>query len=314
MRRRTADGTAGPELRNAGFQNDIGMSDRSFFHRLFPIVSILGALYLATEAILLSFGTSICATEGCKVVAQYSRFGDRAFVLAGLAVLILLAGLSVRARSDRAVNALLIAALAAEGFLAGYQLFWLSTICVFCLSVLGIFVLLGALRTAAGHGEVLAGFGALALLVVLFAVVLPPAGTGLPKDAKLVLFYSAECKHCTEIRKEIDASGIEVTPVLIGEYASTLKSMGIEEVPTLYVNGPYERVFLTGTAAIRRYLASCCPDTGERKHASPGSRKTAPAEERTSNLLQLYPAPGATGSILNPAPDTGLCKEEQKCD
>lgn len=291
--------------------------------RSFLIVSILGALYLAAEAVLLSFGTSICATEGCKVVAQYARFGDRAFVLAGLAVLLLLAWLAWQgrgdgsARVDRAINAILVTALTAEGFLVGYQLLWLSTVCVFCISVFGIFATLGALRVLSGHREVLAGFGALLLLLVLFVVILPAGGQRLPKDAKLILFYSTECKHCTEVRKELEASGLEVEHVLIKEYASTLKSLGIEDVPTLLVNGPYEKVFLTGTAAIRNYLSSSKTDgatlaparrsRGERPSAAAGAKSAA-------DPLVLFPAPGAPGSILNPLPDDGLCKEEQKCD
>lgn len=302
------------------------MSERSLSNRLFLIVSILGALYLATEAVLLSFGTSICATEGCKVVAQYARFGDRSFVLVGLAVLVLLAGLawqSAREESatrDRVMNAVLMAALTAEGFLVGYQLLWLSTVCVFCISVFGIFVTLGALRVLSGHREALAGFGALVLLLVLFVVILPAGGKRLPKDAKIILFYSTECKHCTEIRTEIDASGIEVTNVLISEYASTLKGLGIEEVPTLLVNGPYERVFFTGTTAIRGYLASCCPanEGPLRSRAAPTSRPASSAVKgqptSLSDPIIPFPTPGTPGSILNPLPDEGLCKEEQKCD
>ena len=300
------------------------MNGRALSQRLFLTVSILGAIYLATEAVLLSFGTSICATEGCKVVAQYARFGDRAFVLAGLAVLLLLAWLAWQGRNDenaragRVMNAVLAAALTAEGFLVGYQLLWLSTVCVFCISVLGIFVTLGALRVASGHREVLAGFGALLLLLVLFVVILPAGGQRLPKDAKLILFYSTECKHCTEIRKELDEGGVEVEHVLIKEYASTLKSLGIEDVPTLLVNGPYEKVFLTGTAAIRNYLASCRADgaTPASVRRSEGARQPAASAGATSaaDPLTLFPAPGAPGSILNPLPDDGLCKEEQKCD
>jgi hypothetical protein len=292
--------------------------------RSFLIISVLGALYLAAEAVLLTFGTSICATEGCKVVAQYARFGDRSFVLAGLAVLLLLAVLAWQGRDDesvgvgRVMNALLIAALTAEGFLVGYQLLWLSTVCVFCLSVFGIFATLSALRAAAGHREVLAGFGALALLLLLFLVILPAGGPRLPGDAKLILFYSTECKHCSEIRKEIDASGLEVEHVLIRGYASTLKGIGIEDVPTLLVNGPYEKIFLTGTAAIRKYLASCRDDRTARtpvpRTGGPSQPAAAGGTTSAAEPFTLFPAPGAPGSILNPLPDDGLCKEEQKCD
>ena len=300
-------------------KNTMNTKQYPFARRFFLVVSILGALYLATEAVLLSFGTSICATEGCKVVAQYARFGDRSFVLAGIVVLVLLAWLSWQnareesAVRDRVMNVVLVAALTAEGFLVGYQLLWLSTVCIFCISVFCIFATLGALRVLSGHREVLAGFGALLLLLALFIVILPAGGQRLPKNAKLILFYSTECKHCTEIRKELDEGGVEVEHVLIKEYASTLKSLGIEDVPTLLVNGPYEKVFLTGTAAIRKYLASCRPGSAANSSApaSPAA-KSAPASP--PGPFNLFSAPGSPGSILNPLPDDGLCKEEQKCD
>lgn len=294
------------------------------YPRLFLAFSITGALYLAAEAVLLSFGTSICATEGCKVVAQYARFGDRSFVLAGLAVLVFLSVLSWREMrgSDnvhrRLMNILLVAALAVEGFLVAYQLLWLSVVCLFCISVFGIFAALGALRVAGGHREVLAGFGAFALVALLFAVILPAGGPRLPGEAKIILFYSTACKHCAEIRKEIDATGIEVEHVLISEYAATLKALGIEEVPTLLVNGPYEKVFLTGTAAIRNYVASCRTEkgAGRSRPASPSTATSSAGKAvvRPADPFELFPPPGDPGSILNPLPDDGLCKEEQKCD
>jgi hypothetical protein len=304
------------------------MNKRSLSHRLFLFLSVLGAIYLAAEAVLQSQGRSICAGEGCKVVAQYSRFGDLAFVLAGFVVMALLAGLAAagmrgeRTAGDRTIDAVLIAALAAEGFLAGDQIFWLGTVCTFCISVFAIFVALGILRIAAGHRQVAAGFVALLMLLGLFYVVLPAGGPAVPKDAKLVLFYSTECKHCTEIRKELDESGLEVTHLLSKDYSLTLKGLGIDEVPTLLVNGPYERVFLTGTKAIRGYLASCrttAPAEGPAPAAKKSSREAAPGRRAVTapaphDPLNLFPVPGEPGSILNPPPDEGLCKEQQKCD
>jgi len=48
---------------------------------LFLAISALSTLTLLVEAVLQLFGKSICATEGCKVVAQYTRFGDLTMVL-----------------------------------------------------------------------------------------------------------------------------------------------------------------------------------------------------------------------------------------
>lgn len=302
------------------------MNGKYLSHLLFLIVSVLGSLYLAVEAVFLSQGRSICAGEGCTVVAQYSRFGDLAFVLAGLVVMVALAAAAATTmRKERPLveamtDGILIAALSAEGFLGGYQFFWLGTVCTFCISIFGLFVMLGLLRFAAGRRGVVAGFIALAAVMLLFLAVLPAGAPPLPADAKLVLFYSTECRHCAEIRTELEASGLEVTHLLSKEYSPTLRGLGIEEVPTLLVNGPYERMLLTGTRAIRGYLASCgtrtTPPGAALKGGPPGGKAegrptTAPPAGKS---FELFTAPGGPGSILNAPSDDGLCKEQQKCD
>ncbi len=288
---------------------------------LFLLTSALGTVYLVVEAVLQFLGKSICVSEGCKVVSQYTRFGDLSMVLLGLGVLALLTVLAARsmrssgAGSDRLIDVVLVAALAGEGFLAGYQLFHLHTVCIFCLSVLGIYIVMGVLRIAAGHRGAAAGFGALLVVLGLVYLVLP-SGSALPLDGKYILFFSPDCKHCQEIRTEMERQGIGVVDVEVKEHATTLKNLGIEHVPTLMVNGPYEKIFLTGTDAIRRYLAACKsaqpPAAGitsrPRSPLSP-SEKSAP-----SGTLNLFSPLGTPGQIFNPPPDEGLCKENAKCE
>lgn len=284
---------------------------------LLLIVGVLSSLYLLLEAVLQSFGRSICATEGCKVVSQYTRFGDLTMVLLGLGTVALITALAAKGmRStsearDRTINFLLIVSLAGEGFFVGYQLFRLNAVCVFCLSVFGIFIVLGILRVLSGHREVLAGFGALAAVLALFYIILPAGGTALPLDRKYILFYSPDCKHCTEIRKELEENRIEVSHVEVKEYAPLLKNLGIEHVPTLLVNGKYEKYFLTGIDAIRGQLFS------KPAPVSKSSKKTSPAAgaaNSTAVPLNLF-APSATPNpIFTPLPDDGLCKEDVKCD
>ncbi len=290
---------------------------------LFLLTSALGTLYLVVETVLQFLGKSICASEGCKVVSQYTRFGDLSMVLLGVGTLSLLTALSARsmrssgAGSDRLMDLVLVAALAGEGFLAGYQLFHLHTVCIFCLSVLGIYIVLGVLRVAAGHRVALAGFGAL-LAVLGLVYLVRPSGSALPLDGKYILFFSPDCKHCQEIRSEMERQGIEATHVEVTGHARTLKNLGIESVPTLMVNGPYEKIFLTGTDAIRRYLAACRstqpPATGPSDR--PRSRLALPPSEKSaqSGTLNLFPSLGTPGQIFNPPSDDGLCKENTKCE
>lgn len=291
--------------------------------RLFLIISALGSLYMLIEAVLQSLGRSLCATEGCRVVAQYSRFGDLSLVLLGLAMAASLAVLAARemrsadARPARAIDVLLVISLAGEGFLAGYQLFWLQTVCVFCLSVLGLFVALGALRMLTGRREVIAGFGSLIALFGLFALLLPAGGTPLPPGHQYVLFYSADCRHCGEVRKELEERKIAAASLPVREHAAFLKVMGIESVPTLMVNGPYEKIFLTGTEAIRNYLscqpAPITPAKGA-KRAKPAPADNKSGVGRQAGPPDLFAPTIVPGQLFNPRPDDGLCKEDVKCD
>ena len=298
------------------------MKGRHFSTTYFFIVSVLGTLYLLVEAGLQVFGRSICVSGGCGLVAQLARFGDLSMILIGfiaLAFLALLSGLNRRRRSgllDFAINLALIAALAAEGFFVGYQVFWLPEVCLLCLSVFGIFVSLGLLRLFAGWKEAAAGFAAFAVVLCFVGFVLPPQGTALPSDKKMMLFYNTECTHCLEIKEEIDKNKLEIIPVLVKDYTATLRNLGVDSVPTLFVNGRYEKLIITGKEAIRRYLAAC-----QSSGVSTPSVSGAPASKKESSLksgdsgsvLPLSPL-GAPNPIFNPSTDEGVCKEEQKCD
>jgi hypothetical protein len=293
---------------------------------LFLLAAAAGSVYLVIEIVLQTLGKSICISEGCAVVANSTRFGDLSMTILGLGImtmLVALAGRNMRTSSvlrDRLIDTLLVAALAGEGFLVGYQFFRLHATCAFCLSVAGIYVLLGILRLLGGHREVIAGFAAFGIVLLFYFLVLPVGGTALPLNGKYVLFFSPDCSHCAEIRKEIEEQKLDILHVQVDQYAQTLKNLGIEHVPTLMINGPYEKVFLTGTDAIRAYLVSC------QTPVAPAERQTARTEKRQSSTLSSVPPPpqggalqpflfpGQSGQIFNPPPDEGLCRENTKCN
>ncbi len=251
-----------------------------------------------------------------------ARFGDLSTVLIGfiaLGLLALLSGLNLRRQSrllDSAINLALIAALATEGFFVGYQIFWLPEMCPFCLSVFGLFLILGLLRWMAGWKETAAGFAAFALVLSFVGLVLPPRVTTIPSDKKMILFYSEECRYCSEIKEEINKNKLEITPVLVKDYTPALKSLGINSVPTLLVNGRYEKVILTGKEAIRRYLALC--QSSEKPIPSVPNTSTSKKgpSSRSGNSGSGSPLspPGEINPIFNPPNDEGLCQENQKCD
>jgi len=295
------------------------------YNKAFFSVSALATLLVVAEIVMQSFGKSICPTEGCKVVAEHVRFGDISILLIGLATfsfLALFSGLGVYANRpglERYINPLLIISLASEGFFTGYQAFSIHTPCLFCLIIFGIIVVLALLRLAAGEKDMLTGFAAFAAVFSMLYLVLPASGTvDLPKDARLVLFYSKDCKHCSEIIQDLEEKKIAVTHLAVAEYAGFLKNMGIEHVPTLMVNDPFQKIFLTGKDAIRRYLDACAESGKTQGNAAPKTPlpqrgKAAPPARDTGVTIDIFGSPDLLSAPGQTATDAGICKEEEIC-
>lgn len=293
--------------------------------KLFLSLSLLATIFVTVEIIMQSLGSSICFTEGCKLTAQYARYGERSILLIGLATFVSLAGLSFFDRvyqaawPGRFINLILIVALACEGFFMGYLAFRVHTLCVFCVIVFGLIVTLGFLRLLAGGTEVAAGFAALAAVFGMLYLVLPAGvNADLPANERLVLFYSKDCKHCSEIMQEIAESKLSVSHREVNGYAGLLKSMGVEHVPTLLVNDPYQKVLLTGKDSIRRYLNACAQ--AEAVAAGPAQGKTPagklPARPKTTGsapIIDFFNQQGIVPPINGPAPEEGMCKEAEIC-
>ena len=282
-----------------------------------------GVLYVLAELILQAFGKSICYTEGCKVVAQYVRFGDSSILIIGFLMFAALAALTAlnlnsgRETFEKYINIILIAALASEGYFTGYQAFSIHVPCFFCLTLFGLLFVLGVLRLLSGEREIVAGFAAMAVVFSLLYLVLPAGGAvHLPADEQFVLFYSKECKYCAEVIGEIEESRIPVKHVLVNEYSDFLRSMGIEHVPTLYVNTPYEKLFITGKEPIESYLH--CKSQGaaaERKKTVERQKKKAGNAQTggTGTAPGIFSVPDTQIQVIQPPAGEGMCKENEEC-
>ena len=261
------------------------------------------------------------------MTAQYARFGDRSIFSIGFLAFLSLAFLAFLERSlrrpalARLINLVLVIAFAGEGFFMGYLAFRLHTICLICVSIFGFFVTLGVIRLVAGERDLLAGFGALAAVFVLQYLMLPVGiPVDLPLGERLILFYSKDCRHCAELMAELDRKKITVAHLPASDYARFLKDMGIESVPTLMVNDPLEKVFLTGKDAIDRYLDSCTttgPRAGDKqkkgKKTVSGQSKPPPGKTNTETPLDLF---GQSGILSLPMPtvdDSGTCRQDAAC-
>jgi len=296
--------------------------------KIFFTVSVLAMLFVLAETVMQFFGKSICYTEGCKVVSQQVRFGEISILLIGFATFALLAVLSSLGRYmvspglTRFINFVLVVSLASEGFFTGYQAFAVRTPCVFCLIILGFIVLLSIIRFFSGERELIAGFASFAAVFTMFYLVLPVnTNISLPENERQILFYSSECKHCAEVMKYIEENKLPVKHFDVGGYSPALKGIGIDAVPTLYVNDKYQRVFVTGEEAIKRYLLACnqpAQDTSATGKAKPKSGKAAKAETQTkAGGAVLAPDIFGQRSIIpplgEPPAENGACKESEIC-
>lgn len=292
--------------------------------KAFFLFCLLGSLFLLLEVFLQLKGKSVCVSQGCRLTAGLTRFGDFYMVLfafLSLAVLTLLAGLSLKGGSpglNRLINLGLIAALAAEGFFVGYQMFWMPELCLFCLTVFGIVLLLGLVRWSSGEKAIGYGFAALALVFVLPAVVLPPPGKALPQDQEMILFYSDGCKYCEEIKKEIEKRKLAIPFVHIREYGRELKALGVDSVPTLLVNRRYEKHLLSGVENIRRFLDLLqSPAPGGSKPAVPSASLKKTTKGKGTPKAGLLPPKSSSLSPGSPFPapsEQQACKQDERCD
>ena len=230
----------------------------------FTLISILGTLFVLIELIMHLSHTSICHTEGCKLVSQYARFGDAFVLLTGfvvLGILALLSGINLSLKKDKLdtlIDLILILSLTCEGFLVGMQAFRIHKPCAFCLTVFSIFVILSILRILTGHKRVSTGFACFFCIFSLFYLILPASNSVcLPQD-KLILFYGQGCSHCKKVLEECRQCNMRVCalPASVTKYQAFLNSLGIDEVPVLLVNNKREKKILVGETEIERYLTS----------------------------------------------------------
>ncbi len=292
------------------------------YNTLFFTVSLAAALFVLTEIVLAFFGKSLCPYEGCKMTAQYARFGDLSIFLAGLALFSSLALLSWVSRKaekpliERFINIILIASLAGEGFFMGYLAFRIHTICIFCVTVFAFAASLGLIRILSREKDVLAGFVAFGAVFFLQYLVLPAGVPVTLPDERLILFYSKDCKHCSEVIADLEQRKIAAAHLQVNEYAGFLKNMGIDSVPTLLVNDRNQKVFLTGKDAIIRYLAACTAPKPDLPAAGKGQkppRTALPSARGTTLMPDVFNNPGLLTLPSTTTTDEGMCKEDEIC-
>jgi len=216
-----------------------------------------GGCLLTSAAIAMSLsGSSFCSSRGCKVVEDYLSIDPIFMYALGFFFFCLMLIFERRESLTTYGSTLLMFALAAEGYLVGFQLFVVHTVCIFCLTIASIIAGLGLLKL---FGEtrriVLNGFLLFALTCSLVGFV-NVSFSPIPSGDDDVLIYSKNCPHCEEVIRFSRERGIPLKLCEANEVKGGLKWMGIDVVPVLVCSDTREKKIYTGTKNILAVLAA----------------------------------------------------------
>lgn len=239
-------------------------------------------------------GAPLCLNGGCKVVEKLTKVSPMMFNAAGfLFFQVIYWGLrTARGEMRRLpgfVKTMLLAALAAEAVLIGFQYLVAQAFCVYCLGVMVFIVLLNLLL---GWRQIAAGllvFTAAALAFAslelnqsaapgrqAFTAGVFATRPGLLKYPENYLFYSSTCAHCEKVIAALKTNGratISFNPIdqvtaidlpqttVHADYSPNLNkalltSLGIAEIPVLMTKTADGWIIRQGESAITAYLAA----------------------------------------------------------
>jgi len=258
---------------------------------------LAGAVVALQMAIIVLQGEPFCPNEGCRIIEQLTTVPPIFFNLAGLFYFLAVFWVSRRAwhlpvPAFDWLRLLLLAGLAAEGGLVGYQLFVVQTFCAYCLVIFSFILLL---NICYGRQQLLLGVSLfLAVLMVFAALNFGPAlltlrnqtiasGTFAVKrcaepSRQLFFFFSADCPHCRNVLAAMENCNnceVHFNPVepirsleLPGlEYTRTdnpalnrliLSLLQIETIPVLLVQNPDGLNIIKGEANIINFISQAC--------------------------------------------------------
>ena len=246
-----------------------------FRHFVLHCIGLASALALSLDVALhLAQAGGLCQTQSCQAVGEYVRFGETALLLLGAAffwILWLIFFLATRLNRPvlwHLAAVLLLAALAFDGGLLGYQFMGLGMQCWLCLGVgaalLASLLSLAWVRQAGliacmGIAVWLGGFAANSTLMVApqapeleqTAFVSQPADAS---DQDYFLFFSLNCGHCLEVLANVARN----TPQEVNWHLCSLDAspQGMAALSWIYERASQGKnaVFLTLQAKQKRKL------------------------------------------------------------
>ena len=256
------------------------------WNKIFVAVSGLGIIYAGTGLTSFFKGAGLCASDGCSAIASAARFGETPVIILGVLFFLGLTGLSWLSLNkknvivDPLVGVVLTAGCAVEGFLVGYQAFMAGSLCRYCIGIAGFVAVLAVVYVLANRAKwwTAPGFAAVFLGVLMMtAMVKVPetwpgtwigmssVGTekigtekiGTISGNQYYLIFGKDCSNCKDVInfcRQNSNENLVMTLCPVEKCRPFLKSLGVQEVPTLYVDKGSKKEIIIGKRDILAYL------------------------------------------------------------
>jgi len=238
------------------------------FFLFVALLSLAGFIFCSTEVILSTMGRSLCHTETCQIVENFSRLSRP--LMATLAAIFFLAqslGALALWWSRTSCLPLLVfissVGLGVEAILLIRQFFDYHLHCPFCLVVAALVVLsavpiLLVCKRFAVFGVLLgllvASFLAPLPILPLSQAAVKHVHRGSPTET-LILIYSDDCPHCHEVLSFCETlEDLDLFLCPKEKSLAFLRMLEIPGVPVMVVNRNGEKQILVGSGLILSYL------------------------------------------------------------
>ena len=262
------------------------------------ILALIASIGIAVQIIFeLLFGSSICPTQGCKIVESLTLIQPLWINLLGL-IFFQSVFWSVKVLKDKTVysidpvGVLLLSGFIFDGVLLAYQILVVKTFCLYCLCV---FTFVLVLNVMYGRRQSARALTALGVILVSFSILsfgpgiahsdrfsLKAAAWGVRSCSsptkEVYLIFSSNCPHCKNVIQSLDqcnSCDLYLNPIdpietlnldgieRIDTFAPQinrhmLELLDIDAIPVLVSKGPDSYDIIRGENNILNYLSSAC--------------------------------------------------------
>jgi uncharacterized membrane protein len=262
------------------------------------IIALIASIGVGIQTFMnLYSGSSICPTQGCKIVEELTLIQPFWMNLLGL-FFFLAVFWSLKALKNKTffsidpVGVLLLGGFIFDGVLLAYQIFVVHTFCLYCLCVFAFVLVLNVM-----HGSRQSAWSLTTLAVILLSFSIlsftpdkdHPDGFSLKAAAwgvrscsaptkEVYLIFSSTCPHCQKVIQSLDQcnscdlylnpidditslnlEGIErIDTFSPQDNRHMLELLEINTIPVLVSKGPNSYDIIRGEGNILNYLSSAC--------------------------------------------------------